>query len=118
MWTGYFGFVLTFLKFGETGLVLDIIFKHFNIYTLTTTSDFSIFYIVEKRISSQEAYRENLNDYRDKLTGIIYILKQANDRSVKVGQTTVSAEARLKSYSRDYELKFDVHKEYEVHESF
>ena len=49
------------------------------------------------------------------MSGFIYILKQSNGRSVKIGQTTVSSINRLRQYTKEYELKnFTNHKEYAV----
>ena len=49
--------------------------------------------------------------------GYIYILSQSSGRSVKVGKTRVSSQSRLKSYTRDYDLKdFKLFKEFEVFE--
>ena len=45
------------------------------------------------------------------MSGFIYILKQSNGRSVKIGQTTVSSINRLRQYTKEYELKnFTNHK--------
>ena len=47
--------------------------------------------------------------------GYIYILSQSTGRSVKVGKTRVSSQSRLKSYTRDYDLKdFTFFREFKV----
>ena len=47
--------------------------------------------------------------------GLIYILSHSSGNSVKVGETKRSAEERLNSYSREYQLRgFSFHSQYEV----
>ena len=51
------------------------------------------------------------------MIGYIYILSQANGRSVKVGKTMVSPDERLKGYAKAYQLKgFSLHTAYPVPE--
>ena len=47
--------------------------------------------------------------------GIIYIFKHKIGQNVKVGETSISAEERLKDYTRKHKLEgFEFHKQYEV----
>ena len=47
--------------------------------------------------------------------GIVYIFKHKVGQNVKVGETSISAEGRLKDYSRDHQLEgFILYKKYNV----
>lgn len=63
--------------------------------------------------TSQSFYKRQKNESDQ--YGYIYILAHKSGRPVKVGETRVSPEARLKDYSKTYKLKdFDLFKTYKV----
>lgn len=71
----------------------------------------------KRNASTKNMHRDDNRhtDFSSEHFGLIYILKSKVGGLVKVGETTVNAESRLKSYSKEHGLKgFSVHSEYPV----
>ena len=71
----------------------------------------------ERNASTKDMHRDGnkYTDFSSEQFGLIYILKSKIGGLVKVGETTVNAESRLKSYAKEHGLKgFSVHSEYPV----
>ncbi|MGI9392132.1 MAG: exonuclease domain-containing protein [Parvibaculales bacterium] len=73
---------------------------------------------VNERNASAKGVHWDSNKYADfssKHFGLIYILKSKVGGLVKVGETTVNAESRLKSYAKAHDLEgFGIHSKYYV----
>ena len=64
---------------------------------------------------SQTSESANKTEFSSEDYGLIYILKSKAGGLVKVGETMVNAESRLKSYTKEHDLEgFSVHSEYYV----
>ena len=71
----------------------------------------------ERNAFSKGGHRDSnkYTDFSSEHFGLIYILKSKAGGLVKVGETTVNAESRLKSYAKAHDLEgFSVHSEYYV----
>lgn len=71
----------------------------------------------ERNASTKDMHRDGNKhtDFSSEHFGLIYILKSKVGGLVKVGETTVNAESRLKSYAKAHHLEgFSVHSEYPV----
>lgn len=71
----------------------------------------------KRNASTKNMYRDDNKhtDFSSEHFGLIYILKSKVGGLVKVGETTVNAESRLKSYAKAHHLEgFSIHSEYPV----